>query len=282
MLGLHRINVVSAQLCSVLVLTSVAFAQSESEDSTSADEERMRKLFAESQSIVEACRFYKKENGKQIEVPLRKNPVFRHLDSTRNEQGGGIWMVGEKGRPMAMTVLYTFPQVPQWVHSVRSLSTSRDIGATLTERRTWAPREAGLKFEKLPGAPRPKTSKSLRFSQMKQQARRFSGHEFWRDARHELRLIARELHRYEDPENGIIDGAVFSIAHNTNTECYLLIEVQEQNDQQDWYYALARFGYAELHIHIDKKEVWQQPLLNTTGPESPYYLFRITRKTPDS
>ena len=109
---------------------------------------------------------------------------------------------------------------------------------------------------------------------MKQQARRFSGYEMWQGGRHELRLLARELYRYKDPDAGIIDGALFSIAHNTNTECYLMIEAQEKDGKQGWYYALGRFGYAELHINIDKKEVWTQPQVGnegtTAGPQDNY------------
>ncbi len=243
------------------------------------EKELMKRLYAESQSIVEAARFYKMEDGQRVNVPLRKEPVFRHVDATRNEQGGGIWMVGEKGRPLAMTVLYTFPGASHWVQSIRSLSTSKNVGAVVKDRGTWTPRAAGLEFKPIPDAPKPPTSKTLRFSQMKQQARRFNGHEFWRNGRHELRLISRELHRYEDATNGIVGGAVFSIAHNTNTEVYLLIEVQEHDGRQDWYYALARFGFAELHINIDENEVWLQPLISGAGSNDPYFLFHLERKT---
>ena len=269
-----------------LFIVSTVAAQPAS-TSVEADKagELTKRLFAESQSIVEAARFYKMVEGKMVDVPLRKNPVFRHVDASRNEQGGGIWMIGEKGRPLAMTVLYTFPDVPQWVHSLRSFSTSKDMGATLKDGVRWSPNKAGVEFKPIPKAPEPPESRTRRFSQMKQQSRRFSGHEFWNpnNSRFELRLLARELHRYQDPEHGIIDGAVFSIAHNTNTEVYLLIEAQVHDGKKGWYYALARFGFAELHVNIDGTEVWAQPRIGTAGASAgsrdPYFLFRLDRKT---
>ena len=263
----------------VLLLTAFATATWSQEAKANLEDDLLKRLHKESQSIMEEGSFFKVIDGKQVDVPLRKEPVFRHIDQTRNEQGGGVWMIGDKGRPMAMSVLYTFPDATHWVQSMRSLSPSKDIGGNLKGGNRWRPTAAGIEFKPLPKAPKPSKSKKLLFTQLKRQAQRFSGHEFWRGSRHELRLIPRELHKYEDPDNGIVTGAIFAIAHNTNPETYLVLEVQADNDQRTWQYALARFGFAELHINIDEKEVWKKPLIGSAGSRDPYYLFHLPRQT---
>ena len=248
------------------------------------DEEQKQRetLSKRAQEIIESARFYKTVNREEVDVPVRKEPLLRHSDAERGEQGGA-WLVGQQGRPTAVAVMWTKPQSTTWVFDVRSLTPETGIGASV-EGNVWNPKTAGIEFSPLPNASKPSAVPNLRFSQMKQQARRFSGHEVWQGGRHELRLLARELHRYNDPENGIVDGALFSIAHNTNTECYLLIEVQERNGKPEWYYALGRFGFAELHINIDKKEVWSQPQVGrnrtTAGPRDAYCQIVMRRKIP--
>ena len=265
-----------------LLLASITplFAQDAATDAAGKD--LMQKLYKESQAIAEAGRFFRLDGGKRITVPVHKEPVYRHHDAARNEQGGGIWMIGEdNSRPMAMMVLYTSPTRTTWVQSVRSLSTSKDIGGDMGEGHRWRPNQPGLDFKPLPKAPKPSKSSTIRFSQMKQQARRFSGHEFWQEQRHELRLIPKELHKYEDKSQGVELGAVFSIAHNNNAETYLVLEIRKQGEELAWQYALGRFGFAELHINLDGKEIWEQPELKQgTSSIDPYYLFHVQKNTP--
>ena len=258
-------------------------AQEAATETTVDKEKELREsLSKRAQEIIESARFYKTVGGEPVDVPVRKKPLLSHNDVERSEQGG-VWLVGEKGRPTAVTVMWTKPQSTSWVFDVRSLSPETGVGGKV-QGNTWIPTRAGVEFSPIPNAGKPSTLPKLRFSQLKQQARRFSGHEIWQGGRHELRLLSRELHRYSDPENGIIDGALFSIAHNTNTECYLMVEVQEKDGKQDWYYALGRFGYAELHINIDKKEVWKQPQVGragtTAGSRDAYCQFVMRREIP--
>ena len=268
-------------LALLVASTSSLIAQVAAPADAAADKELMQKLYKESQAIAEAGSFYRLDSGKRVSVPLQKEPIYRHHDAARNEQGGGIWLIGEDGRrPMAMTVLYTSPIRSTWVQSIRSLTPSKDIGGDMKEGNRWRPNQPGLDFKPLPKAPKPSNSPKIRFSQLKQQARRFSGHEFWRDQRHELRLIPKELHKYEDEKESVELGAVFSIAHNNNAETYLVIEVRESKDGLEWWYALGRFGFAELHINIDGKEVWQRPeLRNGTSSIDPYHLFHVRKNT---
>lgn len=249
------------------------------------------RLVKRSQEMIEAASFHITIDDKKQTVPVRKTSLLSHTDTERGEQGG-LWLIGEEGRPIALASIWTEPDVSIWHCEVRSLSTEPGVGGSLMMPGipNWYAKSPGVKFFPIPDRNvdgkrktlKPVKSSNLRLSQMKLQARRFSGYEKWR-GRHELRVLPSELYRYKDPENGIVDGALFAIAHNTNTECYLMIEVQEKNGVQDWYYALARFCYAEVHVSIDKKEVWTEPQIGngaTAGQNDAYFTFPRVPKSP--
>jgi len=274
--------------CSFLTVSLVQ-AQTEEPKHADAKPTLQQQLAKRSQEMIEAAKFHHLVNDKRVPLSVRKQSLIRHNDAERGEQGG-LWVIGEKGRPAAVAGIWTKPESRTWVFSARSLSPELGVGGVfMAGARPWDPETVGVEFSKIPltkGSDKreemkPAKSASRRFSQMKLQARRFGGHEKWQKQRHELRLLPKELYRYKDPSKGIVDGALFSIAHNTNTECYLMIEVQEKDGVQDWYYALGRFGYAELHINIDKKEVWTQPQVYTegltAGPNEAYHQIVVPK-----
>ncbi|MCC9603442.1 hypothetical protein LOC67_23075 [Stieleria sp. JC731] len=247
-----------------------------------AESEESSGIAQESKSIVSEGKFYRLINGESASVPLVEKPVLNHLDSERGEQGG-VWVVGNQDeRPVAIISLWTRRDSTFWVYSVASLSEQNRIEATLGSDIRWAPQPFQLEFHSLTLDAAPSNSAPIRYSQLKRIARLFSGHEYWQDSRHELRILAREMYRYQDPQKGILDGAVFSIAHNTNTECFLLLEAFEKDGKKSWRYALRRNGFAKLHIHFDGKEVWTRPTIgingNTADPTDAYYLFTLPRK----
>lgn len=259
------------------LLATNGFAQSDEEQA--AETAKAKTLLAEAESILDGQRFFRKRFAgfKQVNVPIKKKPIFRHHDAVRGEKGGAIWLIGKKGRPLGVTVLYTFDTQNRWVQSVRSLSTTKAIGAELKQGGTWNPNQPGVKFRPLKDAPTPKASRYL--SQAKQQARRFSGHEIIRDGRTALRLLSKELHTYQDKDNGIAFGALFALAHNTNPEVYLLLEIRERDGKRSWEYALAEFTWAEVYVKLDKTEVWSNPLISSSNARNPYYLFNQPKKS---
>ena len=121
--------------------------------------------------------------------------------------------------------------------------------------------------------------KNVSLIQAKQLARRFDGYEDG-GGRIQLRLIPKELHTYKDDRNGIAFGALFAIAHNTNPEVYLMLEIRDRNGKRSWEYALAEFTFATVHVTLDGKEVWDFPgVTSGTRPSDPYYLFFQPKRT---
>jgi hypothetical protein len=87
------------------------------------------------------------------------------------------------------------------------------------------------------------------------------------------------VHRYADGASKLLDGAAFVFAHGVNPEIIVLIEAHGQTPAAaQWKCAFARLGSAELHVLLDKKEIWRRD--RTPGmvgqPTDPYWLFFST------
>jgi hypothetical protein len=136
----------------------------------------------------------------------------------------------------------------------------------------------GVKFRSFTNSPEVATTERARLLQMRSLARRFTAHQFWdpNNQRFELRLLARPVHQYRDPESGLLDGAIFIFTHGTNPELLLLIEALQSRSSASWQYALVRIGSAEFHAELDGQEVWQEPRApGVIGrPTDPYCMFR--------
>ena len=267
-------------ICSMGVSSVIAQSVTETAPTSSAKPASVNKeLLAESQYIIDLAKFYRTKglSGKE-EVLIKKDPIFSHVDAVRKEQGA-IWLVGKEGRPLGVSIIYLNADEPNWAHAVRSFSTTKDVaGDFVGGRIRWRPSTAGVTFAKLPKSPKTTKRGKLLNSQMKQQARRFSGYEMFGKDRVEMRLIPRELHRYQDKEAGVVAGALFAIAHATNPETFLLLEVRDAGDgKREWHYGLGRFTFAAINVTIDGKDVWKKPAIRTTRPNQDYHIFHVPR-----
>ena len=118
-------------------------------------------------------------------------------------------------------------------------------------------------------APPPADSERLRLTQMRNLAREFHG---WMKSDgdvSELRLLPQPIYRYQAPDRGAVDGAIFALVWNgTDPEVLLILEERETDGALAWHYALARFNYRELWVKRLEKEIWRVPI----ATESAVYL----------
>src|SRR5262249_28919455 len=140
-------------------------------------------------------------------------------------------------------------------------TSDRPIRMLAQTGQVWTPKSSDLRFQPLPNAPPPADSPSRRTRQMKEFVQKFSAHEFWLNGRHEMRVLPAAVHRYDDKEQQLIDGAMFVIAVGTHPEATLFLEAArpDDTDQPIWRFAVGRSGAAEMVVNYDDKEVAHLP-----------------------
>ena len=112
-----------------------------------------------------------------------------------------------------------YPERPvreRWLYEIASLSTTR-IAVDRADDVKWTADEPGLALEPIKDAPPVAEKPARRLAQMRELLRRFSAHERATvEGRIELRPLTSPLHRYEDAEQNILDGAIFAFANGAN------------------------------------------------------------------
>jgi hypothetical protein len=221
--------------------------------------------------------------GKDEELRPIDRPLLIYGDTARSNADGTLWAWGPTGRPLVLMETYrnTYAQKNR-VNAITLTSTERVVLKT-PQGQSWQPEKTQIELKALPGAAAPEARETGRLRQLREQARRFTAHEFWDpdNSRFELRLLAQPVHRYSAEKTGLLDGAVFVLANGTNPEVILLIEAvaASGNSPARWQYALARLGSAEMHVSIDGTEIWKQD--RTPGvvgqPTDPYWIFITPR-----
>lgn len=107
---------------------------------------------------------------------------------------------------------------------------------------------------------------------MRQLADRFDAHQFW-EQRFELRLLPKPIYRYEAPDAGVMDGAVYALVHGTNPEVLLLVEAHAADDGAAvWKVGFGSLAGARCVVRLDGKEFWTCPK-HTGDPADPRQGF---------
>ena len=192
---------------------------------------------------------------------LISEPIFRFDDPARRFSDGTIWAFGKSGRPDALLCLSLEKDDRgqlKWIHELTSLS-SGTVAASSRHGSgpwTWNPNEAGIVLQPIPKGQPPADDEGKRLRQMRETARRFKASESLDPARNdpsdrfELRHLPQPILRYQNPDAGLVDGAIFLMAYGRNPEIALLIEARrEDQGEPAWFYGLARIGAARLRVN---------------------------------
>lgn len=242
----------------VLAVSSLLLA--EESDGVPAAERAARLM--QTQRILDAMRVYAGPDRKGALATRTSEPVLRYTDNTRLTSDSTLWLWGAAGRPIAIVAIEHYPKNPdakRWICEVASLSSER-ISVEYGREIDWTANKPGLNLAKLEGAPAPAEQAAARLTQMKLLQRRFTAHEKASiEGRIELRPLAKPLHRYQDVDAGIVDGAIFSFTNGTNPEVLLVLEARTTSQgSAEWQFALVQMTGEAVFAELDGKEVWKR------------------------
>jgi hypothetical protein len=211
-----------------------------------------------------------------------EEPVYRFDDPARRFSDGAVWAWGRSGRPAALLTLAKQPAPEggfRWLLELTSLA-PEPISATAPELPKWEPSRAGIAMQTFPATPLPGDDAKKRLRQMRELVRQIKAREFFAPddqptrQRYELRVLPQPVHRYADPNSGLIDGGMFIIAYGVNPELVLLVEARHPaSSKPEWYYGVARISIAQVHLDFAGKEIWSHPGGLSSGPTDIYWLL---------
>lgn len=224
---------------------------------------------------AKAARFVP-DNGQAAEWIPRDLHAYRDPDTGMQESV--LWGWGRKGRPLALFVAKFQGWMEGDILSEGELVSlcDRPFVARGASGWRWAPDQAGMVFKSFPEsipAPGNEQARSLQLLELASQfTARLSGSV-------QLGRLPEPVHRYADPETGLLDGAIFLFSHKENPEIALLVEARQEKDgAARWEYGFARLSAGPLSAVLNEEEVWSVPAWNGTSAE---YLLTIEPYQPE-
>jgi hypothetical protein len=198
---------------------------------------------------------------KRQSLVLRREPVMRWTSG--GDYNGEVYVWTHQGTAAVMGCIFSGPRGKNGrsiMHEFHSL-VPNPLSAGERGGSGWLPQEPGIQLEPLPDAPEPARIPTLRLTQMRDLARRFTAQVERENARWEMRLLPQPIYRYAiADENGpVVDGAIFAFVWTAGTdpELLLVIEARRTNQETRWHYAPARFTNHEAWLKYQDKEVWR-------------------------
>ena len=229
-----------------------------------------------------------RHTGTEAEIERVEHPVLRYSAPLWGGHHGTLWVWGKRGRPVAVLEMSLVQKDGLWYRSFHS-TTDAPLKLDLPNGKSWTPKSSNVNFQPLPNAAPPAETPAARLRQMKAFAQKFSAHQLWTwregdGSRHELRMLTTPVHRYEDREQQLIDGALFIIAQGTNPEATLFLEaIQPANGAKPtWQFGIGRSSFAEHIVNYEDKEVYHDPPVNYAEIfNSSNSYWRTTSKSDD-
>ena len=143
----------------------------------------------------------------------------------------------------------------------------------------WEPQVADFTWLEIPKQAVPKTARRARRTQLSIIARKFEATEVYRGTQ-KLELMPQPIHWYEDESKGVLDGAVFVLAHGTNAEILLFIEAQrKEGGDPRWVAGFSRLGSAKLDVTFADARFWSKPA--SGGNSKRAYFYRSEELTEE-
>jgi hypothetical protein len=221
---------------------------------------------------------FKKEGDRAAPLKLREEPAFRlGKQPADNVEDGAIFLwLSEDGRPEASLQLFLVKDATapfgKWAHEFMSLS-SGPLAGTRRGRPSWSPARPGIEYHRLDDAPKPATTAAARTRQMRAIMQNFRVSDYFKDKTwSELRLLPTPIARYGKEGAAVIDGALYAFVIGTDPEACVFLDVRQDKNGPEWFYAMGPFTCYALKGTYKNKEVWDLPR-RWSNPNDSYYVI---------
>ena len=212
-----------------------------------------------------------------MELKLVANPVLKWSQPVRGGQDGAVYLWLAGGRPAVVGTFFIWPNGANFgsSHELHALTGDKIAGDWRGQIR-WRPGDPALAWTTLPEAAALTAAK--RSIEARQIVRRFAARSTDRNAQtSELRLQPRAFFEYEaspDKAGAEIEdwlgGALFSLAHGTDTEVVVWLEAVRDRDKPAWHFTCVRMSDLALAVTLDDKEVWTAERAQYNQYDGPY------------
>ncbi|MBC7816000.1 MAG: hypothetical protein IAG10_03775 [Planctomycetaceae bacterium] len=198
------------------------------------------------------------------------NPITQNGD-------GMMFLWTDRGRPAAVMNQYYHMPSQTWGRVFVSLC-PRPMEMRVGGQPFWKPRLPGVSFKPLDAAKPPADKAPARLVQMRSIAKEFVLDCKWgmKDPTDwQLRLLPTPFYRYQVPEDGIVDGALFGYVVS-GPEAVLLLEARQTPTGLEWQYSLARCTQYRIAVARHEKPVADFPRLDEWTNAESFFGLRAT------
>jgi hypothetical protein len=205
---------------------------------------------------------------------------MKYTDVPRQIEMATLWVWEDDGLPVALGKVeaYQRKEGMKWLYCFASVSTGL-VEAKWSDGRLFQARKPGLQWTTIQG-PAPQETTAGRRRQMKELFLRFTattrgGVSTTSD---ELRPLARPLHEYSAPKQGVVQGIMCGFAANgTNPDIIVALEaVSAANDKdppKSWRYGVIRMTTSSVSVKLDKDEVFTREFVNSLADRDEWTHF---------
>jgi hypothetical protein len=261
---------ISFYIAAVICVASLSLAEDPPQDAQEKRNAQLTEVYRQ-----HAASYIMKLTDSGVKIDLQPTSVFNWLNPARvgtpRLQHGAVYLWTRQGRAEAIGTVFSSTAgnaAPYLYHEFHSLAVE-PVKAVRDGTSHWNTQQAGIEPKPVTNAQAPGGSRTLRMTQMRQIARRFSGYSINCDEkRWELTLLPQPLHRNDDGHKDVMDGALFTLVSTAGTdpEVLLVIEARKADNDWQWRYSVCRFTDLKTWVKLDDTEVWAF----ANGTQGPY------------
>jgi hypothetical protein len=242
------------------------------------EDAKLKKLAADSRARAERIEVSVGEPSRKPE--LHPDPLIQYTDPPRAIEIATLWIWQEGGHPVALVKVeaHRQPEGAKWLYCFTPFSTE-PVGGKWPTDQLFKSSRSGLNWTTLKD-PAPNDKAAERLRQMKGLFARFSASTTDEVAKqsYQLRALAKPLHEYTAPKQGVVQGILCGfVANGTNPDVVVALEAVRPPDKPDatltWRYGVVGMTAFGVKVKLDDQEVYTRGYVKAPGDHETWTHF---------